>query len=351
MNWATALDELASIPARLPPSAELIAGCKHGSFLAMRNDRYVSWSLRAQGEWSEGEIEQVYRHFVREGSVVLDIGANIGAFTVPLGRLAGRTGVVHAFEPIRSLHNLMVTNSVINGLSNVRPHLAFVGGSSAAARTAVPNIDILFEERYASRSAGVPHNFGSVNWEPASLEHGMYAVDAAVPTVAIDDLALHGCALLKLDVEGAEEEVLRGARRTIARFRPRIYLEVDRVAFHWRPREPLPAGARGPLAELLRDELGYVCYKHAVPLYNHGNFRGGPPSDETAWVHGRSVMSAQNALCAHRDDAANLRELVESWPATPFGSPRGEPRAAVGSSSRHEREEEDDDDDEDDREL
>jgi FkbM family methyltransferase len=51
-------------------------------------------------------VSEIFAHYVKEGSVVLDIGANIGAMTVPLAKLCGVTGAVHAFEPLRVLSNM-----------------------------------------------------------------------------------------------------------------------------------------------------------------------------------------------------------------------------------------------------
>ena len=85
---------------RTPPHVKLARGCRYGDFLVMRGDKYIGPSLATQGEWGQGEVEQIFSYFVKPGSTVIDVGANVGAFTVPFAKLAGRNGIVHAIEPI-----------------------------------------------------------------------------------------------------------------------------------------------------------------------------------------------------------------------------------------------------------
>ena len=77
----------------------------------------------------------------------------------------------------------------------------------------------------------------------------------------LDALALPACQFMKIDVEGWEADVLRGAREMIERCRPIIYLENDRA-----DQQPVLIG--------LLAELGYVQYWHVAPLFNPANFNG-----------------------------------------------------------------------------
>jgi hypothetical protein len=78
---------------------------------------------------------------------------------------------------------------------------------------------------------------------------------------ALDGLELGACHLLKIDVEGHEPQVLRGARETIARHRPAIYVENDRRA------------QQQEVIGLLAD-MGYRLYWHTPGLYDPSNFNG-----------------------------------------------------------------------------
>lgn len=295
------------------PSVELVSGCRHGNFFVMRGDTYIGPSLKATGEWSEGEVVQIFEKFVSEGDVVLDIGANVGAFTVVLGRLVGKKGVVHAFEPMPALHNLVVANAVLNGLGNVRAHNAFAGEKSSIKMLEVVNANVLYDDTpsvWASRLRW-PINFGSLSWRDEDLQplKGTYAIDHA-STLSVDELRLYRCDFMKIDVEGAELDVLSGAAKTIKTYLPAIYLEDDRG-------EEKSASITAVLKE-----LKYVCHSHQVPLYNHGNFKQGDPwSHESAWKVGTAVLSSHNRICVHETEKETLEKIVESWGTMPFGAP------------------------------
>jgi hypothetical protein len=98
-----------------------------------------------------------------------------------------------------------------------------------------------------------------------------------VPVMTLDRYALPALRLLKIDVEGMEREVLLGARQTIVKHRPILYVENDR-------KDNSPALIR------LIEELGYRAYWHSPRLFNAQNFFG----------HAENVFSnvaSLNMLC------------------------------------------------------
>lgn len=315
----------------LPNGVEAAPGCKHGNFLVMKGDQYVGPSLQTTGEWSEGEVVQIFRHFVTDGSIVVDTGANIGAHTVALAKLAGETGVVHAIEPIAVLHNLVIANAVLNGLSNVRGHHAYGGEVSSSSshgtpRSLVFNAAALYVERmlpdWLKDQLSWPLNFGSLSWDDGTLNGliGTSSIDW-VQTVAVDDFQLSNCDFIKIDVEGHEVPVLKGMRHTIDTFRPAIYLEDDRGE-----------ESSSKITSYL-DTLGYSCVPHKMPLYNNHNHKDGDPWDEeVAWVRGHDVMSSHNQLCMHTSMQEKMQEIVQSWGRGHYGAPLAgeEPRKYSG---------------------
>ena len=300
----------------LPNGVEAAPGCKHGNFLVMKGDQYVGPSLQTTGEWSEGEVVQIFRHFVREGSIVVDAGANIGAHTVALAQLAGETGVVHAIEPIASLHNLVITNAVLNGLSNVRGHHAYGGEvSSNGRRSLVFNAAALYVDSmlpdWLRNQVRWPLNFGSLNWGDGTLNDlvGTSTIDW-VQTVAVDDFQLYNCDFIKIDVEGHEVPVLKGMRHTIDKYKPAIYLEDDRGE-----------ESSSKITSYL-DTLSYTCVGHKMPLYNNHNHKNGDPwNNQVAWVRGQPIMSAHNQLCMHTSMQEKMQEIVQSWGRGTYGAP------------------------------
>ena len=214
--------------------------CRHGSMLYHLNDAYVGRSLDVYGEYSELEA-RLFCHILRLGMTALDVGANIGAFTVPMARAVFPGGEVVAIEPQRTLHQMLCANVALNGLRNVR---ALQAGAGRAQGSAVaPRIDL-----------AVPRNFGAF----ALTESGS---GEAVDIVAIDALRLVDCHFVKIDVEGMEVAVIHGAAETIARCRPVLYVENAYT-------DKSPA----PIEQLLALDLR--LYRHVPPLFNPDNFLG-----------------------------------------------------------------------------
>lgn len=224
----------------MPRPETAIARCRHGLFRYLPNDRYVGRSLELYGEFSEKE-SRLFDQLVRPGMLVVEVGANIGAHTVHLAQQVGKQGHVIAIEPQHVLHAILVDNLRHNGCDNAQAICCALG--DRAGTVALPRID------YA---AGTERNFGGV-----SLGQG----EDLVPMLTLDSLQLNNLGLLKVDVEGMEVPVIRGALDTIRRCKPVLYVENDRE-------DSSPA-----LIELITG-LGYDLWWHLPPLYNPDNFRG-----------------------------------------------------------------------------
>jgi FkbM family methyltransferase len=152
--------------------------------------RHVSWNP---------EEYAAFRAIVRPGMTVLDVGANVGAYTLVFAAWVGATGRVVAFEPAPDTCAGLRTHVTLNGFDDrVTVVQAAMAGSTGTAPFGV-------------------HPSGGAS----SLALGSVA-DAARVTVAthtIDDVCkAHALlpAVIKIDVEGAELDVLRGARQTLA---------------------------------------------------------------------------------------------------------------------------------------
>lgn len=221
--------------------------CRHGLMLFNPKDAYVGRSLDLYGEFSEGEV-QLFRQLVRPGDVVVEVGANLGALTVPLAHLVGPTGRVFAFEPQRIVFQALCANAALNSLTNVIARNEAVGG--AAGVLAVPMLDYTHAANYGGLPLGP--EAGWAGKENVPVEE--------VPVVTLDALKLLRCRLLKIDVEGMEADVLAGATDTVARCRPLLYVENDRTE----KAEALVAAMTA---------LGYALYWHTPPLFLPDNFR------------------------------------------------------------------------------
>lgn len=250
---------------------------RYGKIMYNQLDMFVGKSLKLYGEYSQGEAE-AFDQLVRPGNWVVEVGANIGSHTIHLAQLVGDSGVVWAFEPQRLVFQLLAGNMAINGLTNVYCKQNCV--SDAPGIVKVPQLD-----------ATKVNNWGGLSM----LNH---AKGEPVEAIALDSLNLEKCDFLKIDVEGMELQVLRGAARLIDRCRPIIYTEIDRedkntavFAFLW--------------------EKGYRIYEHTPPLYNPNNYFGNP--ENVFSIDGRQIASF-NALCLPPTLGFTMKGLDEIRP-------------------------------------
>ena len=148
----------------------------------------------------------------RPGTLV-DVGAHDGLLTVPLSRLPGAR--VLAFEPLPEAFARL--GVACGDLGNVALRPEALGDAPGTLTLSVPVLDGAAQEQWASTAK-----------DYAAHEGGRVAVRRlAVPVVTLDSLLPGDVTAIKLDAEGAEYEVLRGARETLRRCRPVLTLELE----------------------------------------------------------------------------------------------------------------------------
>lgn len=163
----------------------------------------------------EAPVQAAVAAELRAGDVVLDVGANIGFLTVLAARLVGPAGRVVAFEPVPANAQLVRRNAALNRQRQVQVVEAAVGDHVGTAKLVL------------ARHAGGAALQGADRPQDACGE-------LTVPVVTLDDWlarlapSLPGpVRLVKVDVEGAEAAVLRGAGALLRGQRPLVLLEVD----------------------------------------------------------------------------------------------------------------------------
>jgi FkbM family methyltransferase len=162
----------------------------------------------------EPHLASFVHHVLEDGDDIIDVGANIGLFTVLAAKTAAH-GRVLAVEPSPDAAVLLSSNIRRNELENV---IVFHGAASACSGSETLNTIPGFTE-YSS--------LGEIT-HPAVANRDFQPISVAARTV--DDLVEENQLqpkLVKIDVEGAEHDVLRGLSTTLERFRPLLICELD----------------------------------------------------------------------------------------------------------------------------
>ena len=161
--------------------------------------------------WNADEYT-AFRSAVRPGDVVLEAGANVGAYTLLFGQWVGAAGRVVAFEPDPNAFEGLEQHLSINNVSDRVTAVA-----AAVADGQQDHIRLVLGE-----SSGISRMASAIDGSASSVKD--------VPAVSIDAYcATHRLTpqVIKIDVEGAELGVLKGARATIARGGPDLHLFVE----------------------------------------------------------------------------------------------------------------------------
>ena len=194
LQSASLAGKLLRLPLKLLPRGTVVA-VKSGL------NRGYKWVIGAgtHGCWLgfyERDKQQAIERFARPGMVMLDLGANVGFYTLALSRLAGDAGRVFAFEPDASNMIQLRRHVALNQLTNT-----VVVQMAVAARTELVGF-----------TPGESGETGHIGGE-----------DYLVPATSLDELIATGAIsepdVVKMDVEGAEASVLEGAPALLARGR------------------------------------------------------------------------------------------------------------------------------------
>jgi FkbM family methyltransferase len=190
--------------------------------VTMRDGSRARWDLRdaaeAQAFWL-GEADDAVRRAllarVAPDAVVLDVGANVGWWTIPLARALGpRGGRVVAFEPVPANRERLRWAIAANGVDRY-----------------VDLVDVALGERPGKLGMWLKSSQTGATSGTAALVTGAGPAHVTVAVHRLDDWAreraLGRCDLVKLDIEGAELMMLRGAGDFLARTRPLVFGEFD----------------------------------------------------------------------------------------------------------------------------
>jgi len=172
---------------------------------------YIDWRRYRSfvyGAW-ESEVTRVLTSTVKQGMTVIDIGAHIGYYTLLFAKSVGPSGRVFSFEPHPSNFDLLSKNVQLNKLMQVQPLNQAVFSHAGEITISVPDD----QPNSGNGSACIAKGVQQFRVSAISLDAFCEKF-----TVRPD--------VIKMDVEGAEYEVLRGAEQVIAQFRPKLLIEL-----------------------------------------------------------------------------------------------------------------------------
>ena len=210
--------------------------------VAMATDRY------------EQETTQLFECIVRPGMVVIDVGAHVGYYSLLAARKVGPEGRVYAFEPEPSNYDLLLNNIDLNGYENIVPSKIAISnkvGQTTLFLTALDN------GRSSTYHHGLPEK-GGVTVETTTLDAWLEA--EGWPEIG----------LIKVDVEGAELDVLEGMGQLLRKERG------VKLIIEFNPMLLRNAGTERP--QLLDQLTGWGFEVHPVV-----NGRGPVPMNKLDW--------------------------------------------------------------------
>ena len=193
-------DEIAAYVDEFPVGDYQIAKVPNlGRFYVDDNPAQVKKTLLRGKPWEPYMIREL-RKFLEPGDTALDIGAHIGSLAIPMAHIVGPTGTVYAFEPQKKIYRELALNVKLNEITNIVP-LRFALSSETAI----------------------------IEMDPVTTHDGRVQIGRGgdrVEARTIDSFGFPQVALIKIDVEGHELGVLRGAQKTIATHHPVILAEI-----------------------------------------------------------------------------------------------------------------------------
>lgn len=171
----------------------------------------LGWSSLLYGLFERDELEFVSR-YLRPGEVVMDAGANVGLFSVVMGRAVGRNGAVFAFDPVPTNIARLRANLKENGIDAS-------GVFEVALGSANGQMDLKMSDDTA---------YASIQVVQSGFDNGL---TIPVKVKKLDDvweeLRRPPVSFLKMDVEGAEVEVITGSRGMLAACHPTLLVEAN----------------------------------------------------------------------------------------------------------------------------
>jgi FkbM family methyltransferase len=172
-------------------------------------DAYIKKIIESTGEW-EKNVYTIYKELLNKDSIVIEVGAHVGTHTVEMSKLSKH---VYTFEIQRFLNQLLSYNLIHNECFNVTNFLEIVGSNN----NLLPIEEISYDIDRVFNTGVMTVQGLNKPWGYPMLQ------------TKLDDKFnfLTRCDLLKIDAEGSEIDVIKGAIKLINKTKPAILVEFD----------------------------------------------------------------------------------------------------------------------------
>lgn len=207
----------------------------------------IDWVTYFHGMY-EPQMSTLFEKLLGRDGVAVDVGANVGAHTLTLSRLVGANGRVVAFEPNPAIREKLHRNVQLNALGNVSIFGCALGEFPDVLQLRVPRKDS-FEGS----------NPGLASLMALDTPHDCVDVTVRRFDDVADELALQRLDLIKIDVQGYEQQVLKGMDASLRRFRPAVIFEFEEWA--WKKSGSTWEGVYAQLSRL-QYEIWQVDVRH-----------------------------------------------------------------------------------------
>ncbi|GAA2317538.1 FkbM family methyltransferase [Streptomyces kunmingensis] len=188
-----------------------VAESRHGDRFALDTRDLIQRYLYLFGVW-EPHMTRWLESRLRPGDVLVDVGANIGAFSVLGSRLVGGTGRVVAIEASPAFHRRVLQHAELNHCDNIR-----------AVNTAVSD-----ERKTLSFVLASSNNMGANSIVPYDgPAESAFEIEALPLTEVLEPDEVARARVIKIDVEGAEGSVVRGLAPLLDDLRPDAEIAVE----------------------------------------------------------------------------------------------------------------------------
>jgi FkbM family methyltransferase len=180
-------------------------------FLVLEKDTFINECLEKYGHWEKPTMD-ICRSYLKSDSYVIEVGAHIGSHTVILSDIC-KDGVVYSFELQKLIFQLLNANLLLNTCKNVYTYM-----EAASDENKIESIGEIDYQNMTKFNSGL----GSLN---AVRQYQGYPINI----ISLDNKfsEIKKLDLIKIDAEGHEVPILKGAKKLIKKFKPLILTEFD----------------------------------------------------------------------------------------------------------------------------